>query len=154
MRNTHVPHLCLNCNDALTDPEIYHSVNRLGHPLCSSCQLELKAKLEQTSRETIKLYFLLKQRGINVELEKDENQNTIDIAIVNAKVNIEVDQPQTSYNHSKVLDDLKRRYYSFEKGYYTLRIPNALVAYDQDDAVTFIENFLRVSCLPMSYYHC
>lgn len=154
MRNTHVPHLCLNCNDALTDLEIYHSVNRLGHPLCPSCQKELKAKLEQTSRETIKLYFLLKQRGINVELEKDESQNTIDIAIVNAKVNIEVDRPQTSYHRSKALDDLKRRYYSFEKGYYTLRIPNALVAYDQDDAVTFIEEFLQVSCQPRSYYHC
>ncbi|PZR28650.1 MAG: hypothetical protein DI535_05800 [Citrobacter freundii] len=138
----------------MTDLEIYHSVNRLGHPLCPSCQKELKAKLEQTSRETIKLYFLLKQRGINVELEKDESQNTIDIAIVNAKVNIEVDRPQTSYHRSKALDDLKRRYYSFEKGYYTLRIPNALVAYDQDDAVTFIEEFLQVSCQPRSYYHC
>ena len=152
MRNTHVTHLCLNCNDALTDPELYQSVNRLGHPLCSSCQQELKTKLEQTSRETVKLYFLLKQRGINVELEKDDSLNTIDIAIVNAKVNIEVDKPQTSYNRTTALADLKRRYYSFEKGYYTLRIPNALVAYDQDDAVSFIEEFLQVSCQPQ--YQC
>ena len=154
MRNTHVPHQCLNCNDALTDPETYHSVNRFGHPLCSSCQQELKVKLEQTSRATIKLYFLLKQRGINVELEKDEMLNSFDIAIVNAKVNIEVDTPQTSYHRTKALADLKRRYYSFEKGYYTLRIPNALVAYDQEDAVSFIEEFLQVSCQPQSYYHC
>ncbi|MET0464247.1 MAG: hypothetical protein ABW007_13875 [Chitinophagaceae bacterium] len=154
MRNTHVPHLCLNCNDALTAPEIYLSVNRLGHPLCTSCQDDLKAKLEQTSRETVKLYFLLKKRGIAVELEKDDRQNSIDIAIVNAKVNIEVDKPQTSYNRAKAIDELKRRYYSFEKGYYTLQIPNALVAYDQEDAVSFIEEFLQVSCQPRSYYHC
>lgn len=154
MRNTHVPHVCLNCNEALTEPEIYHSVNRLGHPLCSSCQQELKTKLEQTSRETIKLYFLLKQKGIAAELEKDNNLNTVDISIVNAKVNIGVDKPLTSYNRTKVLSDLKRRYYSFEKGYYTLRIPNALVAYDQEDAVSFIEEFLQVSCQPKSYYHC
>lgn len=154
MRNTHVPHLCLNCNEALSEQEIFHSVNRLGHPLCSTCQHELKAKLEQTSRETVKLYFLLKQRGIEAELEKDDSLNTIDISIANAKVNIEVDQPQTNYHRAKALAELKRRYYSFEKGYYTLRIPNALVAYDQDDAVSFIEEFLKVSCQPQSYYHC
>jgi hypothetical protein len=154
MRNTHVPHLCLNCNEALTDPELYHSVNRLGHPLCSSCQEELKAKLEQTSRETVKLYFLLKQRGIAVELEKDDVLNTIDISITNAKVNIGVDKPLTHYNRSKALDELKRHYYSFERGHYTVRIPNALVAYDQEDAVSFIEEFLQVSCHKKSYYHC
>jgi hypothetical protein len=153
MRNTHAAHLCLNCNDALTTPELYYSVNRLGHPLCSSCQETLKAKLEHTSRETVKLYFLLKQRGIAAELEKDDS-NTIDIAIVNAKVNIEVDKPQTNYNRRQALAELKQTYYSFEKGYYTLRIPNALVAYDQDDAVSFIEEFLQVSCQPQSYYHC
>jgi very-short-patch-repair endonuclease len=153
MRNTHTPHLCLNCNEALTDSELYYSVNRLGHPLCPSCQQSLKSKLEHTSRETVKLYFLLKQKGIAVELEKDGNNST-DIAIANAKVNIEVDQPQTNYNRRQVLADLKRTYYSFEKGYYTLRIPNGLVAYDQDDAVSFIEEFLQVSCQPQSYYHC
>ena len=154
MRNTHAPQLCLNCNDALTTPELHYSINRLGHPLCSGCQQDLKAKLEHTSRETVKLYFLLKKRGIAAELEKDDSLNTIDIAIVNAKVNIEVDQPQTNYNRRQALADLKRTYYSFEKGYYTLRIPNALVAYDQEDAVSFIEEFLQVSCQPKSYYHC
>ena len=153
MRNTHAPHLCLNCNEALTGTELYYSVNRLGHPLCPSCQQNLKSKLEHTSRETVKLYFLLKQKGIAAELEKD-GDNATDIAIANAKVNIEVDQPQTNYNRLQVLADLKRAYHSFEKGYYTLRIPNGLVAYDQDDAVSFIEEFLQVSCRPQSYYHC
>ena len=154
MRNTHAPHQCLNCNDALTTPEMFHSVNRLGHPLCSTCQEDLKAKLEHTSRETVKLYFLLKQRGIAAALEKDDSLNTIDIAIASAKVNIEVDKPQRNYHHGQALAELKRTYYSFEKGYYTLRIPGALVAYDQEDAVSFIEEFLQVSCKPRSYYHC
>ena len=154
MRTTRTPHLCLNCNEALTGTELYYSVNRLGHPLCPSCQQELKSKLEHTSRETVKLYFLLKQKGIAVELEKDDQYTTADISIVSAKVNIEVSRPQTNYNRCEALADLKRTYYSFEKGYYTLRIPNALVAYDQDDAVSFIEEFLQVSCQPQSYYHC
>ena len=146
MIHQHPPCQCVNCQDKIPPAILRHSINFIGYALCMNCQDHLRYTLKHTSRETAKLYFLLKSRGIPAELVKPNGYKNIDIAISNAKVNIEVDRPKNDYHHQQAITDLKQRYYSFNKGYYTLRIPNEMVAYDHNEAVEFIEEFLKVSC--------
>lgn len=96
---------------------------------------------------------LLQGYGWNVELEKWDGHKHIDIAIVEAKVNIEVDGKQHNLDKEQALRDLQRTYFSFKKGYVTLRIPNCLV----QDAATiertakFIDKFLKESDEQLDY---
>lgn len=78
------------------------------------------------TNEAIALYFALKQRGVPAILEKNDGHKTIDIAVPDAKVNIEVDGEHHNYDAKQAMKDLERTLYSFKKGYSTLRIPNSL----------------------------
>ena len=82
---------------------------------------------DKTTDEVITLYFALKERGVPAKIEKYDGHKHIDIAIPEARVNIEVDGTHHNHNKRQALTDLKRTYYSFLKGYFTLRIPNSLV---------------------------
>ncbi len=83
----------------------------------------------------------LKRRGVPAELEKWDGKKTIDIAVVEAKVNIEVDGGQHNYNSNQALVDLQRTLYSFKKGYLTLRIPNSLIKRDIQKTADLITEF-------------
>ncbi|HTD92791.1 MAG TPA: DUF559 domain-containing protein [Chitinophagaceae bacterium] len=144
MHYHHPPDQCVNCNYPIHSTVLRHSINHLGYALCITCQEKLRTKLRSTSRETLKLYFSLKKRGIPAELEKSDGYKRIDIAIVPSKVNIEVDGPQHTYNPRQALADLKRTYHSYAQGYFTLRIPNALVAYNLEETVDYITEILHV----------
>ena len=96
-----------------------------------------------------KLGELLKKYGYHVEFEKYDGFKHIDIAIVNKKVNIEVDG---GHHHGKTqaLRDLKRTFYSWNKDFVTLRIPNSLT---EDDATLketaeYIDKFLKKDRTP------
>ena len=98
----------------------------------------------KTTQETIRLYFALKERGVHAEMEKFDGYKHIDIAIPRSKVNIEVDGLHHNSDSNQALSDLKRTYYSFLKGYLTLRIPNSLVYDDYilNETADYIVNFL------------
>ena len=98
-----------------------------------------------TTYETIRLYFALKKRGVPAEMEKFDGYKHIDIAIPEARVNIEVDGGHHNFNRNQALSDLKRTYYSFKKGYLTLRIPNSLVTTDSylNETADYIVDFLN-----------
>jgi hypothetical protein len=136
---------CINCSRHIDHKVFEFSNSNFGFPLCIPCQKRLKEKLDETTRETVDLYFSLKARGVPAELEKSDGYKTIDIAIVDAKVNIEVDGRQHSFNAKQALSDLQRTYYSFKKGYFTLRIPNALVRHNLDETADYITDLLNVS---------
>lgn len=146
MSHQHPPHQCVNCCDSIPPAVLRYAINTTGYALCISCQDKLRFKLKYTTRQTARLYFLLKERGIAAELTRYDGFNPVDIAISDAKVSIEVDSPNKNYNHRDALAELERTYYSFERGFYTLHIPNELVAYDHTEAVDFIEQFLKISC--------
>lgn len=57
------------------------------------------------------MYFALKVRRVPAELEKFDGYKHIDIAVVEVKVNIEVDGRHHIYNNKQFLADLK--YYPF-----------------------------------------
>jgi very-short-patch-repair endonuclease len=84
------------------------------------------------------LYYALKDRGIPVELERHDGYKTIDISIPSAKINIEVDGAHHNLNSEQALADLKRTYYSFLEGYYTLRIPNSLLRSHLEETTEYI----------------
>lgn len=101
---------------------------------------------EQSTFEAIDLYFALRKRGVPAKLEKFDGYKTIDIAIPEAKVNIEVDGAQHNFNARQALADLKRTYYSFKKGYLTLRIPNCLTKDKAlEETADYITEFLNVN---------
>jgi very-short-patch-repair endonuclease len=106
-------------------------------------------KRPEPTPEALKLGNLLKSMGYNVEFEKYDGFKHIDIAIVNKKVNIEVDG---SHHHGKqqALRDLKRTFYSWNKDFVTLRIPNSLTEDDTTlkETAEYIDKFLKKDRTP------
>jgi very-short-patch-repair endonuclease len=99
------------------------------------------------TKEQLELYNALKKRGAPAKLEKWDGHKHIDIAIPEARVNIEVDGIHHNTSKKQALSDLLRTYYSFRKGYVTLRIPNILVRDKEtlEETADFIIDFLNES---------
>ena len=119
--------VCCECATNLPYDVIKYSSEKYGIYLCIQHQRWIENMQTKTTQETIRLYFALKERGVPAEMEKYDGYKHIDIAIPRSKVNIEVDGLHHNLNSNQALQDLKRTYYSFLKGYLTLRIPNSLV---------------------------
>lgn len=122
---------CLECYQYINQYVFGYSIQNFGVPLCIEHQEWIKQMSFQTTQETIRLYFALKVRGVPAEMEKFDGYKHIDIAIPEAKVNIEVDGGHHNFNTQQAFSDLKRTYHSFLRGYITFRIPNSLVYDDQ-----------------------
>jgi len=103
---------------------------------------DAKINLSNGTAEATRLYLSLKRRGVPAELEKFDGYKTIDIAVADAKVNIEVDGHQHISNPKQALSDLKRTYFSLQKGFLTLRIPNALIREYLEETADYITTFL------------
>jgi len=88
--------------------------------------------------EQVKLFNALIKEGVPVELEKWDGYKHIDIAIPESKLNIEIDGKHHNYSTRQALADLKRTYYSFKKGYFTLRIPNSIIRNEFDKTVDLV----------------
>lgn len=149
MKPLHDSHLsCIDCAAPLTTAVFIYSSSTFSLPLCIHCQLSFKEKSNTSTKETRELYIALRKRKVPAELEKWDGYKTIDIAIVHAKINIEVDgEQQHSYSRME-LSDLTRTYYSFRNGYLTLRIPVSLVKYHLEETAEYITDFLRESRNP------
>jgi len=113
---------CIECNDVLPDAVYQYSLDKFGAPLCRHHQTWLSNS--NSSSYAKELYLELKKNGVPAKLEKYDGHKKIDIAIPECKVNIEVDGLHHNFDPFQALADLQRTYYSFLKGYITLRIPN------------------------------
>ncbi|WP_276979482.1 DUF559 domain-containing protein [Flavobacterium filum] len=138
---------CCNCFDKVDERVFHYSNQSFGITLCRPCQNWFRDILDFTSAtdESINLYFALRFRGVPAILEKNDGYKTIDIAVPEAKVNIEVDGGHHNFNSQQAMRDLERTLYSYKKGYSTLRIPNSLVKYNLDQAADKITEYLVVS---------
>lgn len=134
---------CLECGHSISQQVFNYSNDYFGIPLCMLHQDWIKQQEYMSTYEAISLYFALKWRGVPAKLEKFDGHKTIDIAIPQAKVNIEVDGGHHNYSDRQALADLKRTYYSFIKGYFTLRIPNSLVKHHLDETADMITEILN-----------
>lgn len=135
---------CIECGCYIPQNVFDYSLNNYGHPLCRSHQQWLSNIFynSSTTPQAIELYFALRKRGVPAELEKWDGFKTIDIAVTQAMVNIEVDGQHHNYSHQQALSDLKRTFYSFQKGFLTLRIPNSLVEWSIEETADYITEFL------------
>lgn len=135
---------CIECGCYIPKNVFDYSLNNYGHPLCRSHQQWLSNIFynSSTTPQAIELYFALRKRGVPAELEKWDGFKTIDIAVTQAMVNIEVDGQHHNYSHQQALSDLKRTFYSFQKGFLTLRIPNSLVEWSIEETADYITEFL------------
>jgi very-short-patch-repair endonuclease len=141
---------CSKCEQHLSKKEFNYSIENYGKPLCRDCQEEfepLRRKFEKkcakSTPEARKLYEILIKMGFDAKLEQWDKHKHIDIAIPELKVNIEVDGGQHNFNEKQALADLKRTYYSFKKGYVTLRIPNKLIQNNAYETAKYISQFLE-----------
>lgn len=138
---------CIECGCYLQRDVYNYSTQNFCHPICRTHQDWVRNVYNNTSTtpQAIDLYLALRSRGVPAELEKWDGYKTIDIAVTDAKVNIEVDGLHHNYSHNQALSDLKRTYYSFKKGYLTLRIPNTLIEWSVDETADYITDFLNES---------
>jgi len=101
--------------------------NRKGREIYFPYRKYFKPK---STPEAIKLGNLLKEYGWYVEFEKWDGYKHIDIAITEARFNIEVEGSQHNLNSEQAFTDLMRDYYSEQKGFVTKRISNSLLRDD------------------------
>lgn len=80
--------------------------------------------------EAIGLKQELEKRGIRVLSEVNDGHKHIDLAILAARINIEVDGRQHYENPHQIISDLKRSHYSDDLGYDTIHIPNIFIHED------------------------
>ena len=99
--------------------------------------------ITRSTPETIKLCYALKGHSINALIDFWDGHKHIDIAIPQAKINIEVDGVQHNTSPRQALADLKRTYYSFKKGYFTLRIPNSLIGEHFEECLAMILDMVK-----------
>jgi very-short-patch-repair endonuclease len=98
---------------------------------------ELRARAKSTPQAR-KISDALRAKGINTFLEIWDGHKHIDVAIPQCKLNIEVDGLQHNTKPNQALADLKRTFYSFKEGFFTLRIPNSLVENHFEECVDLI----------------
>ena len=140
MKHYEKMHSCLHCHSYIDEKVYTWSTTTYGFELCHTCQGSIN--LNNSTEEATRLYLSLKRRGVPAELEKYDGYKTIDIAVVDARVNIEVDGHQHVSNPKQAHSDLKRTYFSLQKGFLTLRIPNALIREKLEETADYITTFL------------
>jgi very-short-patch-repair endonuclease len=74
-----------------------------------------------------KLADALTKRGLVVKTEYWDGHKTIDIALLDSHLYVEVDGLQHFTNPDQIIADFKRDFFSEREGFFTLRITNQLV---------------------------
>lgn len=90
---------------------------------------------KEPTQEERDLKKALEDLGIRVLSQvKDQYEpgkhKTIDLAIPDARINIEVDGPKHLTSAHQIVSDLLRSHYSDDEGYYTIHIPNDYINSD------------------------
>jgi very-short-patch-repair endonuclease len=73
------------------------------------------------------LYDALKTRNIDAVLEYNDGHKTVDIAVLDAKLFIEVDGLQHFTNPEQILRDFKRSHYSDGDDFRTFYVTNQII---------------------------
>ena len=82
---------------------------------------------KKPTKEATDLKEALIKRGVKVYVELNDGYKHIDLALPDAKLNVEVDGVQHLTNPHQIVTDLSRGYYSNKLGYSTMHIPNEMI---------------------------
>lgn len=83
--------------------------------------------MKVTTEQEKKLYKALKKRGIDCILEYNDGHKTVDIAINNSKIDIEVDGLYHYLRAKQIVSDIHRSRHSEKNGFSTIHIFNAII---------------------------
>jgi very-short-patch-repair endonuclease len=84
--------------------------------------------MNRSSSEYVKrLYDALISRGVDAVLEYNDGHKTVDIAVLNAKLFIEVDGLQHFTDSEQIKRDFKRSHYSDGDDFHTFYVTNQIV---------------------------
>lgn len=137
-------HRCVKCGYRFDD-KVLGYCKEIGFNICPTCQDWYNKKEEKVSQLSKKFYLALLDAGVNVELEKFDGHKTIDLVVAaqDLRFNIEIDGLQHYQDVVQSMSDLKRTLHSLKKGFFTLRIPNVLVAEKLRESVEIVLEMLE-----------
>lgn len=138
-------HKCTKCAYNLYDRVYNYSFEHYGFGLCKNCQKWFKQDDPIVTRHSKRLFLTLCHRGVNVEIEKDDGHKHIDLAITgkDLKLNIEIDGSQHYTCSTQSFRDLQRNYHSMLEGFYTIHLPNVLIAEKLEETADTIVELLK-----------
>jgi very-short-patch-repair endonuclease len=108
---------CSVCNLTISEKVYHYSMERYGKALCMDHQ-------KTVTSQAIRLSDALKRLNIEHRLEYYDGYKHVDIAVLWAKLYIEIEGRQHGFNPKQMLSDEKRDTFSQKEGFYTKRIPN------------------------------
>lgn len=82
---------------------------------------------KEPTKEAAELKQELVKREVKVYVELNDGYKHVDLALPDAKLNVEVDGIQHLTNPNQIVKDLARGYYSNKLGYDTMHIPNEMI---------------------------
>jgi len=120
---------CIICSRELTDGVYEYSVGAYKVPMCLGCQNKFKTvmanrKNKKTSEQQVFIHLALNHRGIDNILEYCDDHKSVDIAILESKLYVEVNGLHHAYDADQLVRDMKRDAHSFDDGYLTLHVYN------------------------------
>jgi very-short-patch-repair endonuclease len=130
---------CLCCADPIDYREYTSTMDSYGIAMCASCARHYISKMTQAEPLERALYAALINKGVKgAELQYFDGVKTVDIAILPARLFIEIDGSHHILAKQD-LTDMWRSFYSLkERDILTLHIPNAVVLRDVESAATII----------------
>lgn len=130
---------CMCCTESIDYREYTYTMDSFGIAMCSPCTRSYISKLPYSEPLERILYTALVNKGIRgMELQYFDGFKTVDIAILPAKLHIEVDGSHHSESKQGATD-MWRSYYSLKQSdILTLRIPNSVVLEDVESVTTLI----------------
>ena len=88
--------------------------------------MEIAQNLNNTAYEE-KLFQALCIRGVNAQSKYKDGHKTVDIAILDAHIYIEVDGLQHFTDPKQIVRDFQRQHYSEEDGFHTFYVTNQII---------------------------
>lgn len=143
MRYPRLELTCFNCDADMPALAFFNAQEIRGYKLCHNCYNTLHPKMASVSDEALALYFSLRKKGIDAELEKFDGFKKVDIAIESVKLYIEVDGDHHYTDHKQAIRDLQRTFHSLKDDYITIRIPNALIEEDLGQSCSYLTEMVR-----------
>ncbi|WP_297795008.1 hypothetical protein [uncultured Eudoraea sp.] len=131
---------CLECKKELSYMDHRMSMESYGVELCARHRERMDKLIRQnnTPIEAIRLYYGLKEAGVNPMLEWWDGKKSVDIAFSRVKLNIEIDTEYHMLTHDQAINDLEETMHSFQDGFTTIRIPNMLIKHYLKETVNNI----------------
>jgi very-short-patch-repair endonuclease len=88
--------------------------------------------MKKSTPETILLKNALERHGIHAIPEYWDHHKHIDLTILPARLDIEVDGPKHLTNAEQIIRDIAREHFSDVKGFATIHVPNELIVKNVD----------------------